>query len=241
MYNNGNGGRNNYPPHNVCTNFSLKCANMKQNNNGTLTLNCFFLSKKRNDGTYPAPVYVGVYCDVRNGCRMPEMNFTGKAVTVCGNIVAGSYFSQKENREIPTLTIFADSVQITNFGNNGGYAQQGNYQNRGNNGYGNGYTPQNNGYQNPYPQNGGYVQQRNYQNNGYSNGYPQQNSYQNGGFQQNQPPMNPMPQAPPVNQAPPQQQMPPQVPPQNMSQNVPPPAESIDDFEEIISDGNVPF
>lgn len=259
MYNNqNNGGRNNYPPRNVCQNFWLRCNSMRTNNNGTVTLNCMLYAKKRQDGSYPATMFIGVYCDFSKGCQMPEADYTNKLISVNGSFSADSYFNPKANCELPQYTIYATSVQIVE---NNNYRQNNGYQNRNgyrqNQNYGNNYAQQNNNYQNgAYRQNGGYPQQ-NYQNNGYSQNQPmnQQNNYQNNGYQNvgNQP-VNQMQSAPPMNQVPPQQ-MPPQAPqnmqtntqqmPQNVQQSAPPQPPKQDSFNiedfELIDDGNVPF
>ena len=114
--------------------------------------------------------------------------------------------------------------------NNGGYGNggyQGGYQNGGNNG---GYG--NNGYNNGggYPNNGG--NNGGYGNNGYNNnggGYPD-NGYSDNSFQTSQPPA-------------PQQSAPPQQFQQNQPSEEKKTVElgNISDFEEIISDGDVPF
>lgn len=266
MYNQQNGGRNNYPPRNMCQNFWLRCNSMRTNQNGTVTLNCMLYARKKQDGSYPATMFINVYCDFQKGCQMPAIDFTGKLVSVSGGFAVDSYFSQKMNSEVPQYTIFANSVQVVEFENNNngsrrnngnnGYQQNNSYQNRNsygqnrNNGYqnGNGYAQQNNNYQNgSYGQNGGYPNQ-NYQNNGFPQNQPMnqqppqppqnyQQNYQNNGFPQNQN-MNQPPQAPV------QQNM--QTAPQQQS-SVPqsaPPQENVNlsDFETIIDEnGNVPF
>ena len=125
MYNNqNNGGRNNYPPRNVCQNFWLRCNSMRTNNNGTVTLNCMLYAKKRQDGSYPATMFIGVYCDFSKGCQMPEADYTNKLISVNGSFSADSYFNPKANCEIPQYTIYATSVQIVennNYRQNNGY------------------------------------------------------------------------------------------------------------------------
>lgn len=263
MYNNQNqngqnGNGRNYPPHNMCQNFWLRCNSMRTNRNNTVTLNCMLYAKKKQDGSYPATMFISVYCDVQKGCQMPAIDFTGKVVSVSGSFSVDSYFNQRAGGEVPQYTIFADTVQVVQFENNGGGSHRNNSRNNGGNYQRNNY--QNNGYQNgSYGQNNGYAQQNsNYQNSAYgqNGGYPNQN-YQNGGFPQNQP-MNQPPQPPqnyqnngfqpnqPMNmnqspQAPAQQNMP--APQQNyVPQSAPQENASLADFETIIDEnGNVPF
>ena len=104
--------------------------------------------------------------------------------------------------------------------NNGG----GNYNNGG---YSNGGYNNNNGYNNGY-------QNNNYNNGGYHNGSYNNNSYNNGGYQ-NQPNYN---------NAPPQQSAPPVQPSQPKDIQLGSDGgknDDFNDFEEIISDGSLPF
>lgn len=252
MYNQQNGGRKNYSPRNMCQNFWLRCNSMRTNQNGTVTLKCMLYAKKKQDGSYPATMFIDVYCDFQKGCQMPAIDFTGKVVSVSGGFAVDSYFNQKMNSEVLQYTIFADSVQAVEFENNNngsrrnngnnGYQQNNSYQNRNvygqnrNNGYpnGNGYAQQNNNYQNgSYGQNGGYPNQ-NYQNNGFPQNQPMnqpkppqnyQQNYQNNGFPQNQQPQAPVQQSSIPQSAPPQQE------------NI-----NLADFEVLMDEnGNVPF
>ena len=201
-FNNGNGYQQGNAPYNVCTGFALRCFSVKQNQNGSLTLNCAFASsaKKNRDGSpmigqdgrkvYPAPTYVQVYCDAQR-CNMQNADYTGQAISVDGSIKADSYFSNQQQREIPQLTIFATAVRFS-YPNQGNQGNNGNVGYRGNQGGYNGQNGfQNGGYQNGNPNPQGFNGQGNFRNGGYQNGNPNpqgfngQNNFQNNGSYQN--------------------------------------------------------
>jgi len=151
-----------------------------------------------------------------NGVKHYSMNIIAENVSFCGDKRSDNGGNGYQNGG--------------GYGNNGGY-NGGGYQNNGygnNGGYGN---YQNNGYSN-----GGYGNNGGYQNNGYGNnggGYQNNGGYPDNGFQ----PQPPAPQQP----APPQQSQ--QYQPNNQPAGEKKTVElgDIDDFEEIISDGDVPF
>ncbi|MBE6875484.1 MAG: single-stranded DNA-binding protein [Ruminococcus sp.] len=148
----------------------------------------------------------------------------GKPILVEGKIQNDNYTDNNGVQQYRD-TIIADSVSFvlsdpTRNGNNGG--------NYNNGGYSNGGYNNNNGYNNGGYNNNGY-QNNNYNNGGYNNG-----GYNNGGYQ-NQPNYN---NAPPQQFAPPvQQSQPKDVQLGNDSGK----SDDFNDFEEIISDGSLPF
>jgi single-strand DNA-binding protein len=144
----------------------------------------------------------------------------GRMILVEGKLQNNNYTDQNGVKHYQNVVI-ADSVAFcgdkAQSSNQNGYQQP--YQNQYQQGY-----PQNQGYQQPYQQ--GYAQPQQYQ-------QPPQNyqqSQQNQGYRQAPPPQN---YAPAQNQ-----------PPQGYQQNNQPPPNvdmSLGDFEEILSDGEVPF
>jgi len=168
----------------------------------------------------------------------------GKMILVEGRVENDNYTDNNGVKHY-SVNIMADNVSFcgnksdnggNGYQNGGGYGNNGGYNGGGyqNNGYGNngGYgNYQNNGYSN-----GGYGNNGGYQNNGYGNnggGYQNNGGYPDNGFQ----PQPPAPQQP----APPQQSQ--QYQPNNQPAGEKKTVElgDIDDFEEIISDGDVPF
>ena len=149
----------------------------------------------------------------------------GKPIIVEGRIQNNNYTDNNGVKHYGT-DIVADRINFvlsdpTRNGNNGGgYSNNNGYQN---NNYNNGGYNNNNGYQN-----------NNYNNGGYNNGGYNNNGYNNGGYQ-NQPNYN---------NAPPQQSAPPV--PQNQPKDIQlgndgGKGDDFNDFEEIISDGSLPF
>ena len=153
----------------------------------------------------------------------------GKPILVEGKIQNDNYTDNNGVQQYRD-TIIADSVSFvlsdpTRNGNNAG----GNYNN---NGYSNGGYNNNNGYNNGGYNNNGY-QNNNYNNGGYNNGGYNNNGYNNGGYQ-NQPNYN---NAPPQQSAPPVQPQPKDIQLGNDGGK----SDDFNDFEEIISDGALPF
>ena len=176
----------------------------------------------------------------------------GKAILVEGKVQNNNYTDNNGVKHY-TTEVVADSVSFCGnksdnggngypngggYGNNGGY-NGGGYQNNG--GYGNngGGFQNNGGYGNNgggFQNNGGYGNNGGgYGNGGYGNnsgGYPS-DGYNDGGFQMPQPPA-------PQQSAPSQQSQQFQPnPPSDEKKSVE--LGNISDFEEIISDGDVPF
>lgn len=151
----------------------------------------------------------------------------GRVILVEGKLQNNNYTDQNGVKHYQNVVI-ADSVafcgdKAQNSNQNG---QQQPYQNQ----YQQGYA-QNQGYQQPYQQ--GYAQPQQYQQPPQNYQQPPQNyqqPQQNQGYRQAPPPQN---YAPAQNQ-----------PPQGYRQNNQPPPNvdiSLGDFEEILSDGEVPF
>lgn len=144
----------------------------------------------------------------------------GKPIIIEGSIRNNNYTDQSGITHY-SCDIQADRVNFCltdNKINNGGY-QQGGYAMNG--GYQNGYA--NNGY-NQYNQ-GGYVPQG------------------NNGYYQPQPPQQPVAYQPqqPVNNGMPVQTAPPTPVPSSGTENQDLQVGQLDDFEEILSDGEIPF
>lgn len=147
----------------------------------------------------------------------------GRVILVEGKLQNNNYTDQNGVKHYQNVVI-ADSVAFC--GDKSGNQQNGQappaqqpYQNQYQQGY-----PQNQGYQQPYQQ--GYNQPQQYQQPPQNYQQPQQNQ----GYRQAPPPQN---YAPAQNQ-----------PPQGYRQNNQPPPNvdmSLGDFEEILSDGEVPF
>lgn len=147
----------------------------------------------------------------------------GKCILIEGKLQNNNYTDQNGVKQYRNA-IIADSVAFC--GDKSGNQQNGQappaqqpYQNQ----YQQGYA-QNQGYQQPYQQ--GYAQPQQYQQAPQNYQQPQQNQ----GYRQAPPPQN---YAPAQNQ-----------PPQGYQQNNQPPPNvdmSLGDFEEILSDGEVPF
>lgn len=119
--NNNQNAQVNREPWNECHNFSLRCHLVKDNRNGSVTLKCFFATKKRDDGTYPASTWVDVYTDDSTffGRTFKDIEdlrsaYHGKAVQVDGRIKADSW-TDKSGIEHPMLTIFASKVTLREF------------------------------------------------------------------------------------------------------------------------------
>ena len=150
----------------------------------------------------------------------------GKPVIVEGRIQNNNYTDNNGVKHYGT-DIVADRINFvlsdpTRTGGNAG----GNYNNGG---YNNGGYNNNNGYNNGGYNNNGY-QNNNYNNGGYNNG-----GYNNNGGYQNQPNYN---NAPPQQSAPPV----PQSQPKDVQLgNDGGKGDDFNDFEEIISDGSLPF
>lgn len=147
----------------------------------------------------------------------------GKPIIVEGRIQNNNYTDNNGVKHYGT-DIVADRINFvlsdpTRNGNNAG----GNYNNGG---YSNGGYNNNNGYNN-----GGY--NNGYQNNNYNNGGYNNGGYNNGGYQ-NQPNYN---NAPPQQSAPPVQPQPKDIQLGNDGGK----SDDFNDFEEIISDGALPF
>lgn len=173
-YGNGNGNGQNSAPRNVCTNFQLKCFEVKESDKG-VTLRCTLGSRKKEDGTYSKGIRVSVWCGF-NSCSLAREDYKNAYISVNGTLNVQEYVS-RNGTVGQNITIFATSVTKRHFANNGNGRNNGYRQNNNNGGYGQQGGYNNGGYQ---QNNGGYGQQGGYQQN---NGY-QQNGYNNGGYQQ---------------------------------------------------------
>ena len=187
----------------------------------------------------------------------------GRMIFVEGRIENDNY-TDNNNVKHYSMNIIAENVSFcgnksdngggNGYPNNGGGYGNNGYPNNGG-GYGNnGYPNNGGGYgNNGYPNNGGGYGNNGYPNNGGgygNNGYPNNggnygnNGYGgNGGYPNNFTPQQPAPQPAPA------QQSAPQAPPTQDFQTAPPNTDDkktvelgdISDFQEIISDGDVPF
>ncbi len=168
---------------NVCINHTLRCLSIRQNQNGTITLNCAYSTRplKNKDGSfvldnngnkvYPPPHYIQVYCDSQK-CRMQQANYERQAIKVSGTKDETGYWSTQKNCYVLQETIYATSVELS-FPNGNNQNGNGNYSQNGGNFNNGGYRNNGGGFNNR--QNGNYPQ-NNFQNNGYpQNGYQQNN------------------------------------------------------------------
>lgn len=97
-----------YERYNEVTNLRLRCHSVKHTAKRGYILNCSILTKKKADGTYPAPVWISVVCP-KNGSQFER--FDHEVIGVTGTIKADSWIDQ-HGVEIPQLTVFADYISL---------------------------------------------------------------------------------------------------------------------------------
>lgn len=168
-----------------------------------------------------------ITCFGKNAEFVNQYFVKGKPALIEGKIQNDNY-TDKNGVQQYREQIIADRVNFLLSDptrTNNGQSYGNGYNNSNNYGYNNNYSNNGNGYQNNNY--GGYGNGNSYNNNGYNgNNY----SYQNNGGNYQQPvPQNPAPQIPVSQQ--------PASPPKDIQLG----DGDISDFEEIISDGQVPF
>ena len=101
---------------NKVENWGLKCFEFRENKSGnSVTLKCALNGKKKEDGTYPKPLYLDVLCQF-GSCDIPEDDYNNSYINVDGNISISDY-KTKDGNVVMRPTIFATKVRKREFNN----------------------------------------------------------------------------------------------------------------------------
>ena len=93
---------------NVCKNFGLYCYGIREFSKG-ITLKCSMSKKDKGTGKYTEPVFIDVVC-LFDRTDIPEDYYEKAFINVNGQFSAGE-FTDKNNKKVASLTIFADMVR----------------------------------------------------------------------------------------------------------------------------------
>lgn len=94
----------------------LRVYGVRENNNGTHTLTAFIAGRKKDDGTYPVPVWLSVYIDKKR-CKIDQddiYDYEEQLIQVNGQLTVSSYIN-KEGTEVPTITIWAERIGVCEY------------------------------------------------------------------------------------------------------------------------------
>lgn len=98
---------NNAQSFNVCTNWTLRCFEMKQTQKSVI-LKSSMSRKNKETGEYSAPVYIDVICPFES-CDIKEDNYAKSTINVDGSFSVSDY-TNKEGKKVPQMVIFATKV-----------------------------------------------------------------------------------------------------------------------------------